>query len=70
MLSPGELMPAETGAGLPQLGPDQIAAGVGDVGVADAEDETRFRLEGGEVVEGVGAGFRGCEGCVGAGVGA
>lgn len=54
MLSPCELVEAEGDACLAELGADEVSAGVGDVGVFDAEDHGDFAFKFGEVVEGVG----------------
>lgn len=74
VLGPGELVPAEDAARGPQRGADQVPPGVGDVGVADAEDEGGFGPEEGEVVErvrgGSGGGGWGRGGGVRPGVGA
>lgn len=66
VLSPGKLVPAEARAGLTELGPDQIPARVGDVGVTNTKDEAGFGFQLREEVEGVRAVVRGCAGRVGA----
>lgn len=53
VLGPGELVEVEDHARLPQLGADEVAAGVVDVGVLDAEDHRDLALEPGEEVQGV-----------------
>ena len=70
VLRPGELVPAEDAAGLAQLAAEEVAPGVGHVGVAHAEDERGLGPEGAEVVERVGAVGRGVRGGVRVGVGA
>lgn len=70
VLGPGELVEVEDHACLPQLGADQVAAGVVDVGVLDAEDHGDLALELVEEVQGVVAARRGGGGGVCALVGA
>lgn len=53
VLGPGELVEAGGDAGLAELGADEIATGVGDVGVLDAKDHGDLALEPVEEVEGV-----------------
>jgi hypothetical protein len=55
VLRPRKLVEAEDDACVAKLFADEIAAGVGDVGVFDAEDHGHFAFEGGEEVEGVDA---------------
>lgn len=70
VLGPGELVPAEGHTRLPQLGADEIPAGVVDVSVLDAEDQGDLTLELAEEVDGVVAAGRRRGGCVRALVGA
>lgn len=53
VLGPGELVEAEDDAGLAKLGADQVAAGVGHVGVLEPEDQRHLALEVAEEVNGV-----------------
>lgn len=55
VLRPRELVEAEHGPRLPQLQPDQVAAGVGHVRVLDAEDHRHLALDLAQLVERVGA---------------
>lgn len=67
VLGPGELVPAEDDAGVAHLAADEVAPGVGDVRVPDAEDHAHLAAEAGEEIQRVRA-VRG--GRVGGGVGA
>ena len=71
VLGPGELVPVEGDARGAHLGANQVAPGVGDVGVADAKDHGGLASQVGEEVEGVRAvRRRGLDGEVWARVGA
>ncbi len=71
VLCPGELVETKHHAGLAQLEADEVAAGVGHVGVAQAEDEGRLAADPRELVDRVGAvGRGGRRGRVRGGVGA
>lgn len=68
MLRPRELVPREHDARGAQLGAQQVAAGVGNVGVLDAEEQRNLAFEIGEEVERVRAVGRRGRGGVGGGV--
>jgi hypothetical protein len=59
VLRPRELVEAEGDARLAHLEADQVAPGVGDVRVLDAEDEGGLAADSRELVERVGAVFGG-----------
>lgn len=61
VLGPGELVKAKDDTGLAELLADEVAAGVVDVGVLEAKDQTHLAAEAGEQVERVVA-VRGCGG--------
>lgn len=70
VLRPRELVEVEHGARRPQLLPDQVAPGVGDVRVLDAEDHGHFSFDLPELIDRVVAVRRSLHRRVGRGVGA